>query len=119
MAVRRPNPVAGETVVPELAGACCRRHGESLGGRRGVEVGDLQARYRRRTIAVLGDCETAGGDHRRLMTPGNVGTTLTIGSDREVGRIVIAAQRDGAGSITDLQRARIGYADIRGTDADE
>jgi len=44
---------------------------------------------------------------------------MTVGSDCEIGRVVVPAQRDGSSAITDLQRTGIADADIRGTDADE
>src|ERR1700687_518599 len=53
------------------------------------------------------------------MIPGDVGSTMTVGSDREISRVVIAPQRNGAGAITDLQRTGIADADTRGTDADQ
>src|SRR5260370_25689455 len=53
------------------------------------------------------------------MIPGDVGSTMTVGSDCEIGRVIVAAQRDGSGGITDLQRTGIADTDTRGTDADE
>ena len=119
MAVRRPEPVEGETLVPEPAAPVVAVMVKVSVDAAASSIRDLQARYCRRTIAVLGNGETAGRDHRRLMIPGDVGSAMTVGSDREISRIVIAAQRDGAGSIVDLQRAGIADADIRGTDTDQ
>jgi len=59
IALRRPEPVEGENTGSGTGGAGCRRHREGLGRCRGVGVRDLQARYCRRTIAILDNGEAA------------------------------------------------------------
>ena len=57
--LRTPEPVDGETLVPELAAPVVAVIVKVSLDAAASEIGDLQAGYRRRTIAILGNGEAA------------------------------------------------------------